>query len=509
MKPIESIPLTPYAAEKIHFRHLDFLGRPVNRQKHQQRIKPIPIYEKQRQFRQSPAWLRGFFGGRGTGKTVIASLDILARAVDGDPWMGISPDANVIRDTTLPTFLDFSRQTGQLINHVVSPVPRVWFRTRDGGTADILFKSAEVPDKLRGPSKAGLWLDEATVMIQEVIDIAMPVLRHKGRMGPLILTATPKGTKHWTFNLFYEPIDELQAMQEPPENVAVFAGKFFRRRPNTDLVRASTKDNPFLPPEFYDNIKSRYGAVLAEQELEGEFLEIQGTMFRREWFRFSDSAPRLATRIRFWDRAATPGGGSFTAGVLVARSHEGVFYIEHVIRGQWSAHERDRIIRETAERDRRRYNGEVLIYVEQEGGSGGKEVAQQMIQQLAEFPVFRDLASGTRYRKVNGEKLPGDAKIVRAMPFAAQAEAGNVFIVRGDWNESFLDEVVSYPEYIHADQVDAASAAINKLATSAVGDPGEILRRSNELQTGEKFGAIAEVQEMQSSRWENLPWRLK
>ncbi len=64
----------------------------------------------------------------------------------------------MIRETTLPTFIETAQYTGQYIKHNVSPTPRVWFRTFDGGRAEIVFKGAEKPDKLRGPSKAGLWL---------------------------------------------------------------------------------------------------------------------------------------------------------------------------------------------------------------------------------------------------------------------------------------------------------------------------------------------------------------
>ncbi len=77
----------------------------------------------------------------------------------------------------------------------------------------------------------------------------------------------------------------------------------------------------------------------------------------------------------------------------MARASNGLFYVEHVVRGQWSALERNRIIEQTAERDAHKYGGTVTIYVEQEGAGAGKETTDQLILQLCQFPVYRDLAS--------------------------------------------------------------------------------------------------------------------
>jgi hypothetical protein len=78
-------------------------------------------------------------------------------------------------------------------------------------------------------------------------------------------------------------------------------------------------------------------------------------------------------------------------------------------------------------------------------------VVEFLIQRLAGFNVRK-------------EKPTGD-KRTRAQPFAAQAEAGNVRIVAGEWNRDYLDELTLFPEGANDDQVDASSGAFNKLAT--------------------------------------------
>jgi predicted phage terminase large subunit-like protein len=176
-----------------------------------------------------------------------------------------------------------------------------------------------------------------------------------------------------------------------------------------------------------------------------------GAMFKLAWLTPPvDAAPAGCPSVRYWDKAGTAGGGAFTAGVRMTQSRDGIFYITDVVRGQWSAGEREKIIRHTAEQDGR----SVAVWVEQEPGSGGKESAQNTVLNLAGWDV-------------HAEPVTGD-KETRARPMAAQAEAGNVRIVRDDdgkrWNRTLVDEMIAFPFGKYKDQVDAASGAFNKLA---------------------------------------------
>ena len=56
------------------------------------------------------------------------------------------------------------------------------------------------------------------------------------------------------------------------------------------------------------------------------------------------------------------------------------------------------------------------------------------------------------------------SKLLRAQPFAAAVEAGNVCLVRGGWNEAFLDEARVFPAGAHDDQIDAAADAWLRLS---------------------------------------------
>ena len=209
-----------------------------------------------------------------------------------------------------------------------------------------------------------------------------------------------------------------------------------------------------LWPARYDEADlERIRTVLGTQSFTALYQQrptaLEGGLFKRGWFDIVGAAPNDAARVRYWDKAGTESSSAdYSAGVLMARDSDGVFYVESIIRGRWSALDRERVIRQTAEMDGRA----VTIWVEQEPGSGGKESAEATIRSLAGWSVY-------------AERVTGD-KLTRTQPFAAQCEARNVKLVRGDWNVAFLDELTIFPNGRHDDQVDAASAAFAKLADS-------------------------------------------
>jgi hypothetical protein len=63
-------------------------------------------------------------------------------------------------------------------------------------TSRIVFRSADDPDRLRGPAYAGVVLDEfATMESREPLDVVRIPLERAG--GWLLITSTPKGVNHY------------------------------------------------------------------------------------------------------------------------------------------------------------------------------------------------------------------------------------------------------------------------------------------------------------------------
>jgi predicted phage terminase large subunit-like protein len=220
------------------------------------------------------------------------------------------------------------------------------------------------------------------------------------------------------------------------------------------FIPAKLADNPYLDHAEYERSLSALHPVDQARLRDGDWTAtFDAGFFKREWFStIVDAPPAQAKRVRYWDKAATPGAGDWTAGVKMSRTPDGVFWVEHVIRGRWAAPEREAIIRQTAEADGR----ETTVLLEQEPGSGGKDSALATVKNLAGFSVRAEPATGD--------------KLTRAKPLASQAFAGNVRIVRGAWLQPWLDELIAFPTVgVNDDQVDASSGAFNHLARFKTG----------------------------------------
>ena len=204
-----------------------------------------------------------------------------------------------------------------------------------------------------------------------------------------------------------------------------------------------------LCPERYDEADLRRIRAKGERNFEALYQQHptakQGYFFDISKLEIVDAAPADARRARGWDKAATPGDGDFTAGVKMSKNGTGIFYIEDVVRGQWDTATRDRNIRLTAELDGRG----VKHIGEQEPGSGGKESAENFIRLLAGFPVAVERSTANKQE--------------RADPFSSQVNAGNVRLVKGDWNKAFIEELRQFPFGKHDDQTDGCSLAFNEL----------------------------------------------
>lgn len=218
-----------------------------------------------------------------------------------------------------------------------------------------------------------------------------------------------------------------------------------RRYPATDA-----EGNPILhTPEELAEKRRQMGSYIYSAQMELNPLAREAQVFRRGWFPTEATAPpTLVDQVRYWDRAGTEArkarpGGSWTAGVRMATDRQGCFWILDVIRFQGSPAEVEARIQTVAAQDGQR----VRIGIEQDPGAAGKAEAEGHARRLAGYDV--------RLNAVH------ESKGLRARPFAAQAETGNVRLLRGAWNDAYLQELERFDgsEGCMADQVDASSGA--------------------------------------------------
>jgi predicted phage terminase large subunit-like protein len=268
-------------------------------------------------------------------------------------------------------------------------------------------------------------------MLEEAYTVTIGRLREGGEQGWLSATFTPRGRKHWTYEVFATG------------------------RPDTALFRSRTGDNPFLPTGFQDTLARQYTSTLAAQELEGEFLDSGGFLFNPHWLEIVDRVPEMKAKVRAWDMAATPlneeraKDPDYTAGVLIGKDAAGLLYILDARRMRGTPNEVERFITSTAREDGR----DTQIWMEQEPGSAGVTVVDHYRRRVLHGYNF------------HAERATG-SKADRALPMAAQAEGGIIKLLRGAWNKDFLDELELFPLFCrHDDQVDACTLAHERLQT--------------------------------------------
>jgi predicted phage terminase large subunit-like protein len=212
------------------------------------------------------------------------------------------------------------------------------------------------------------------------------------------------------------------------------------RKPNEPLAPNRFSYNALM--DRLDVLGERSFAALYQQQPMAD----DGGMFRADWFvpcSIADLPPRRV-KVRAWDLAASA-DGDYTVGVLMSKDAQGIFYIENVIRFRGGPLEVEKKVFETARNDGR----SVQISLPQDPGQAGKSQVQGFIRRLAGYIVKAQRPTGS--------------KEVRAAAFAAQAEAGNVRMVPGQWNSVFTDELETFPLGTYDDQVDAAADAFNAL----------------------------------------------
>lgn len=182
--------------------------------------------------------------------------------------MVAAPTYTMLSDASFRSFVDVAERLGVVLPGDIKRGAPPSVKLRTG--AEVLFRSADEPDRLRGPNLSGWWLDEASLMRKEAFDILVGRLREGGEVGWGTATFTPKGKLHWTYKKFGPGPDG-----RPPED--------------TDLIHAESSENVFLPADFVKTVRRQYSAKQADQELGGQFVDAGGNHYFPDlWPRYVD-----------------------------------------------------------------------------------------------------------------------------------------------------------------------------------------------------------------------------
>ena len=235
------------------------------------------------------------------------------------------------------------------------------------------------------------------------------------------------------------------------------------------FIPMTCKDNPILlknNPQYLSNLLAQ-NRVNQLRYLHGswEAEEVGSSYWRREWCEVIDRIPpdvKIVGRVRGYDLASSPEPDSmstnknpdYTACALVSRDSLGTYYIEHVKRYRKRSGEVVQDIVDTAFED----GLDVPVVIPRDSGAGGLAYYQYLVRVLSEYGIT------TRMDKMSGHA----GKLQRFLPFASMCEAGNVKVIRGDWNEEFFQELETFEPNKRTskkdDQADTVATAFNSIA---------------------------------------------
>ena len=221
------------------------------------------------------------------------------------------------------------------------------------------------------------------------------------------------------------------------------------------FIPATIKDNPILlnvDKTYLSRLRSM--SLIDREQLEKGNWKIRagaGIMFRKEWFEFVDAAPESVEIVRHWDLGGTEDGDP-SAGVKLGFDRAtSTYYIMDAVSIQDVPHVVESAILNTASQDGRR----VTVGLSRDPGQAGVWQISHLVSALDGYNVATSQESGR-----------GD-KVERAKPTSAQCGHGKVKVVRGAWNNDFINQLVNFPSKgWHDDYVDALVNAHFTLRTS-------------------------------------------
>lgn len=260
---------------------------------------------------------------------------------------------------------------------------------------------------------------------------------------------------------YFARVDDEIFWGDSPEDVSSQCGADPSLCKSVTFIASSIKDNKELlkaDPSYLASLNS-LSLVERERLLNGNWKikPAAGLYFPRNAIRIVKEIPdKLVQTCRAWDLAATEITSSNkdpdrTCGTLWGKMRNGQYIILDGKRVAYnSSHVRD-LIESTAKQDKLMY-GTTKVSIPQDPGQAGKDQARSYAQMLSSYTFISSTVSGN--------------KITRAEPLASQWQRGNVYMLEGEWNKAYLDEMDGFPDLLHDDYVDCSSDGFRIVSTA-------------------------------------------
>ena len=362
--------------------------------------------------------------GRRTGKSRLAAYLLIVAALQSQKGQVfyVAPTQGQARDIMWQTILE--------VGHSVitsSHVNNLQFKLINGSM--ISLKGADRPETMRGVSLKFLVMDEYADMKPEVWEqILRPALADL--KGNALFIGTPMGRNH-----FYDLYQH--GLLGEDETFKSFHFTSF--------------DNPLLDPEEINAAKKSMSSFAFRQEFLASFEAAGGELFKEEWIKFDEEAPKVGEFYIAVDLAGFEEEGSKgvknkrldSSAIAIVKANEQGWWVADIIYGRWD-------VKETAKKifDAVKKYEPVAVGIE-------KGIARQAV-----MPYLSDIMKRTQTFFRVDELTHGNKKKTDRIVWSLQGrfENGYIKLDKGAWNNEFLDQLFQFPnKMVHDDLIDALS----------------------------------------------------
>lgn len=217
----------------------------------------MKLFPTQKKFYLSEASNPAFVGGYGSGKTYIHTVKGITLALQNPGLMGlvVAPTYRDLRDTNIDEWQNLLTEFGILYTYNKSLYEMVlpWFGTK------ILFRSADDPERLKGPNVAWAGIDEIARIDEKIWGVLVSRVRHpRANKKQTFAVGTPEGL-NWVYEKWVE-----------------------NPREGYELFQASSEENFLLGPEYIQSLLDSHDEDEIVEKLHGQFSAgVKGRIYKR------------------------------------------------------------------------------------------------------------------------------------------------------------------------------------------------------------------------------------
>lgn len=261
---------------------------------------PYKPFDRQREFHDSTARIRGLISGIGGGKTKAGANEMVRKTLENKGSYGvcIAPTYQMLKNIDIP---EVEKALPRRLIKSISKTDNTYYLING---SRIQFLSAENPDRLRGIGPDFVWIDEG----REITGYAWNVIYTRvtrGKKALVWVTTTPNGYD-WVYEEIYKP--------------------FSSGNPNYFCVLYKSTDSPYFDNDTANEARQKLTAEFYRQEYEASFEYFTGRVFKD----FDRKIHVVNVEIpATWERFRTIDFGYMnpTVCLFVARDPDGKLYV--------------------------------------------------------------------------------------------------------------------------------------------------------------------------------------